>query len=55
MKYLLLAIAVPDCYTTALVFRKESNKLNRRLQAETDKALANLLLYDDPKGKEGKT
>lgn len=72
MKYLLLAIAVPDCfemkgetmqinikgmpqgkYTTAQVFRKESNELNRRLQEETDKALANLLLYDVPKGKEG--
>lgn len=69
MKYLLLAIAVPDCfemkgetmqinikgmpqgkYTTAQVFRKASNELNRRLQAETDKALENLLLYGDPKG-----
>lgn len=72
MKYLLLAIAVPDCfemegetmqinvkgmpqgkYITAQVFRKESNELNRRLQAETDKAFENLLLYGDPKGKEG--
>ena len=74
MKYLLLAIAVPDCfsmdgetmeinikgmpqgeYKTAQVFKKESNELNRRLQAATDKALENLLLYGDPegKGKEG--